>query len=365
MILVYNDRPERRSKHETDPILKIKDSRAIAAKWLDENCNSLNGYVGGYLSGSTAWGDPDAEFRLGSDVDLFVVVDGQAMPERPGKTLVDDVVLEINFIDWNSISNPDDILSDYHLAGAFVCDGLLRDPDGRIAGIRQAVAKEFAAPDRIMQRCAQAKDRATSFIAQFRQHTELHDKVTCLFFGAGVCAHMILVVDQKNPTIRRRYAEMQKTLQAKGQLELHERLLKTLGSADWTKQIATQLLQDVATSFDLACLVMRSPYQFASDMTEAARPIAIGGSQEMIDASLHREAAFWLVAIAARSRAVVVQDGTPEQLREVDAQLWRLLDQLGISDDSAMDWRAMTIEADIEACWNASERIVYGQANIT
>lgn len=342
--------------------MKIKDARRIASQWLEKNARSMDGYVGAYLSGSTAWADPNAEFRRGSDVDLFVIIDAQSIPNSPGKIPVNDVVLEVNFVGWNTISDPSEILKDYHLAGAFVCDGLLEDPEGRIANTRQAVAKDFSNPDQILQRCSHAKSRATSFISQFRQHTDLHDKVTCLFFGAGVCAHMILVADQTNPTIRRRYVEMQKSLQAHEQLEFHEQLLNSLGSAHWTAQTANQLLQDVASSFDLACSVLHSPYQFAADMTKAARPIAVGGSLEIIEAGFHREAAFWLIAVAARSRAVVAQDGTADQLRDVDIGLWRLLTHLGIPDTTAMDKRAIQVEADIEDCWTICENIVRGSA---
>lgn len=340
--------------------LKIKEARNIAARWLAENSGGFEGYVGAYLSGSTAWGDPSAQFQAGSDVDLFVVIDAQTLPHRVGKTLVNGVVLEINFVEWVAISDPEALLGDYHLAGAFICDGLLDDPEGRISDIREAVAGDFAKPDRVLQRCLQAKSRAKSFIPQFKQHADLHDQVTCLFFGAGVCAHMILVADRQNPTIRRRYVALQTVLQHHGRLEFHERLLASLGSAHWTDQTAQPLLEDVASSFDLACGLMRSPYQFASDMTEAARPIAVDGAAQMMAAGYPREAAFWLVAIAARSRAVVAKDGSAEQLAQVDVRFWRLLAQLGVPDLEAMTARARQIEADIDASWAVCEAIIYG-----
>lgn len=340
--------------------MKIGDARALAAKWLAENFGKLAGFLGSYLSGSTAWGDPQAEFRAGSDVDLFVVLDVNELPNAPGKIFWHGVVLEINFITYQSIANPEQILGDYHIAGAFIANGLLSDPEGKIAKIRQTVAAEFSAPSRILQRCLHAKTRAGSFITQFRQSTQLHDKVTNLYFGAGVCAHMILVADQANPTIRRRYAQMQKSLQHHGELAFHEHLLTSLGSNNWTQKTAIDLLAQVATSFDLACAVIRSPYQFASDMTKATRPIAIDGAAEMIDAGYHREAAFWLVAISARSRAVVAKDGSAAQLDSVDAALSELLAYLGTPDIAAMNERATRIEADIENCWALCEKIASG-----
>ena len=40
--------------------------------------------------------------------------------------------------------------------------------------------------------------------------------------------------------------------------------------------------------FDAAKVVIRTPFPFASDITDAARPIAISGSRELIERGLHR-----------------------------------------------------------------------------
>jgi hypothetical protein len=47
-------------------------------------------------------------------------------------------------------------------------------------------------------------------------------------------------------------------------------------------------LEALSEVFDAAKVVIRTPFPFASDITDAARPIAISGSRELIERSLHR-----------------------------------------------------------------------------
>jgi hypothetical protein len=342
--------------------MRIAHARDIARNWLKENSRKIEDYVGGYLSGSTAWGDPQAPFKKGSDIDLFIVVDREDTPTRPGKTLWKELILEINYVSLSSISDPKEILTDYHLAGAFICDGLLSDPNGKIQVIRNAVAQDFANPEHVRHRCCKAKERALDFLGEFRRSSALNDRVTNLFFGAGACAHMILVADKANPTIRRRYVEVQSVLKNHKRLDFHEQLLTSLGSVNWSRQTAEGHLTDIAVSFDLACSVLRSPYQFASDMTIAARPIAVEGSAEMIAAGFHREAAFWLIAVLARCRAAIALDGSTVQLAEVDARLYRLLRSLDIRDESEMAIRADLVELDVLNCLAVCEDMISGSS---
>lgn len=327
-------------------------ARYIATDWLSANAAGMPGFAGAFLSGSVAWMQPDAPVRRGSDIDIFVVIEGSDLPSRSGKLCWKGAVLEINYLNLETISNVKAVLADYHLASAFRCDGLLADPTGKITVLRHEIGREFAKACWVRQRCSQARDRARERVLGFRGADALHDRVTTLFFGAGLCPHMILVADLANPTIRRRYIASGSVLKRYHRLDLHEQLLSTLGSLNWSRQMAQNHLADVAAGFDLACSVLRSPYKFASDMSLAARPVAIDGSLEMIQSGFHREAAFWLIAIMSRSRAVIAMDGSADQITCIDKVYWRLLHALGIENEQVMDMRADQAFADITACWD-------------
>jgi len=329
-----------------------REARDIALDWLETNTIKMPNFVGAFLSGSIAWMQPDEPLRPGSDIDIFVVIDGSELPPKPGKIPWNDAILEINYLSLEGIADVDAVLSDYHLAGAFRRDGILADPTGTVTALRRQIDREFARPYWVQQRCSQARNRAQQRVIGFRDGKAIHDRVTTLFFGAGLCPHMILVTDLANPTIRRRYAASGLVLKRRSKPDLHERLLSTLGSKTWSRQRAEKHLADLAEVFDLACSVLRSPYRFASDMSVAARPIAIDGSLDMIQSGFHREAAFWLIAIMSRSRAVVAMDGSSDQMAWMDKAYWRLLHALDIENEQAMNERAEQALSDITVCWD-------------
>src|SRR5262249_48404428 len=74
-------------------------------------------------------------------------------------------------------------------------------------------------------------------------------------------------------------------------------------------------LDALVPAFDAARSVIKTPFPFASDISELARPIAIDGSREMIARGDHGEAVFWLVATYSRCQKVLYQEA-PAELRE-------------------------------------------------
>ncbi|MGI5271259.1 hypothetical protein ACQEUU_19035 [Nonomuraea sp. CA-218870] len=119
-------------------------------------------------------------------------------------------------------------------------------------------------------------------------------------FGTGVTAHALLVAGLRNPTVRRRYVAAGELLAARGLADRHEHLLGLLGCAAMTRQRVLRHLRGLEALFDTAARVDAPGYAFDSDITVTARPVAIDGTRALIDAGLHREAVFWLVATYAR-----------------------------------------------------------------
>jgi hypothetical protein len=69
-------------------------------------------------------------------------------------------------------------------------------------------------------------------------------------------------------------------------------LLELLGCARMERGQAERHLAALAAAFDAAKGVIATPFFFAADLTDAARPIAIDGSQDLIARGDHREAIF-------------------------------------------------------------------------
>jgi hypothetical protein len=141
---------------------------------------------------------------------------------------------------------------------------------------------------------------------------------------------VVLVAGLRNPTVRKRYAAARELMAEYGQLDDYEHLLEILGAAALSREQVQGHLDAMAEAFDAAKTVIRSPFFFAADISDEARPIAVDGSQELIDHGLHREAVFWIVATWSRCMAVFDCDATPALSARFDTGYRRLLADLGI-----------------------------------
>jgi hypothetical protein len=111
-------------------------------------------------------------------------------------------------------------------------------------------------------------------------------------------------------------------------------MLELLGCATISPERVEQHLAAVTAAFDAAKQVIKTPFFFASDISDIARPVAIDGSREMIAQGDHREAIFWLVATYSRCQQVFAHDA-PDLSARFEPGFRALLHDLGIT--SALD----------------------------
>jgi hypothetical protein len=102
-------------------------------------------------------------------------------------------------------------------------------------------------------------------------------------------------------------------------------------------------------AFDAAAAIIRSPFFFAADLGADGRAVAVDGGRELIEAGLHREAVFWIVATWCRCLAVLEADGPPERTARFEPPFRAMLADLGIASETdigvrrqetiaALDW---------------------------
>jgi hypothetical protein len=109
--------------------------------------------------------------------------------------------------------------------------------------------------------------------------------------------------------------------------------------------------------FDATSRVIKTPFFFASDLSDEARAIAIDGSQALIDAGLHREAIFWLVATYARCQKVLHHDAPVEVQERFQPGFRALLSDLGIQSADDLMIRGAQVEAFLPRLWEMTETI--------
>ncbi|TDC23547.1 hypothetical protein E1265_12515 [Streptomyces sp. 8K308] len=328
--------------------MRVNEARAAAADWIREHGSRTPGFRGAYFSGSTVDLPADAPVPPGSDTDVMLVVDGPEPAAKPGKFRHLGALLEVTVVPWATLASPERVLSSYHLATPFRGDTVIADPTGDLGRLRARVAAGFAEPRWVLRRRAEARERVESGLRDLApEKRSWAALVLGWLFPTGVTTHVLLVAALRNPTVRLRYVATRDLLVAHGTPDRHEELLRLLGSHRLTADRAEHHLRALAATFDAAAEVARTPFPFSSDLTRAARPIAIDGSLARIRAGDHREIAFWLAATFARCHLVLDADA-PVALRDAHRPAFaELLADLGIRTVDDVRARAAAVLASL------------------
>jgi hypothetical protein len=344
--------------------MTVGEAKAVARRWVVEEASRLPGFHGAYFAGSTAWLPDDALHSATSDLDLNVVFTAPPEPSRRGKLLYHGLLLDVTPLALELVRTPEAALGHYHLAGGFRRRGIILDPSGHLSALQAAVSREFARRRWVRARCAHARGRILEQLAALNPAAPFHEQVIGWLFPTGVTAHVVLVAGLRNPTVRRRYVAARELLEEYGCLDLYDALLALLGCAHISRTRVEQHLAALVPLFDAASALIKTPFSFASDISAAARPIAIDGSRELIERGLHREALFWIAVTASRCRQVLAADAPPGLQQAFDPGYRRLLSDLGIASFTDLQRRAEDVRALLPRIWDVAEAIMAAHPEI-
>lgn len=185
-----------------------------------------------------------------------------------------------------------------------------------------------------------------------------HDQVLAWLFPAGITTHVLLVAGLRTPTVRTRYVAVRELLTAYGHSEFFEPLLEPLGCAQMSRASVEQHLAALARAFNAAKAVIKSPFFFASHLSDAARPIVIDGSRQLIERGAHREAIFWMAVTYSRCQKVLYHDATRDVYEQFEIGFRRLLGDLGFASFADLQWRSEQVEAFLPRVWGVAEAIM-------
>ena len=343
----------------------VGEARAVAREWVLAEAASTPAIVGAFFHGSMTTQPDDALVPPASDVDVMVVLADGAGWGKPGKFRHRGVLLEVSPLPAGQVASPEAVLGQYALAGSFRYRGVILDPTGELTLIQRVVGREFARREWVRRRCGNARDRVINGFP-LRESDPLPVAVNGWLFPAGVTTHILLVAGLRNPTVRTRYQAVRVLLDGYGQSAIYGPLLDLLGARTITAGQAARHLAALTVAFDAASALIRSPFVFAADISAAGRPVAIGGTAEMIAAGFHREAMFWLTATFSRCLQVLREDAPSDlDLAPFDAAFRLLLADLGIASFADLEWRHAATLAALPAIWAVAEAIMGANPEIT
>ena len=323
-----------------------------------EHARALTGFRGAFTHGSINGLPGDALLPETSDVDVVVVLADPEPPPKPGKLVHRDVLLDVSYLPEHRLSSAEQVLAQYELARSLATPSLLLDPSGELSKLQVAVSRDYARRPWVRARCEGARAKVLAGLERLNESDPFYVQVIIWLFATGVTTHVLLVAGLWNPTVRRRYDLARALLAEYGQLEFHETLLEHLGCARMTRARVEQHVDALAGVFDATKSIVRTPFPFASDLSEIARPIAIDGSRALIDRGQHREAVFWIVATYSRCMAALHQDGPAGMGDRFDPGYQRLLADLGIQSPADLARSRRRVEGLLPQVWEVAEAIM-------
>jgi hypothetical protein len=342
----------------------IARAKDLARQWVIEEAGKTPGFCGAFFHGSANWLTDDAALPATSDLDIMVVLADPDPPAKLGKFIYRDVMLEVSYLPRDQLRSPEQILGDYHMAGSFRAPGIISDPSGQLARLQAAVSKDYAKRQWVDKRCEDARNKILRNVESLHESDPFYDQVSAWLFAAGVTTHVLLVAGLRNPTVRRRYVAARELLAEYGHLDFYETLLELLGCARMSRMRVEHHLGALTDVFDAAKGVIKTPFFFASDISDIARPIAIDGSRELIERGYHREAIFWMVATYSRCQKVLYHDAPVQMQERFNPGFRQLLGDLGIASFADLQRRSEQVKEILPRVWEVAEAIMAANPDI-
>ena len=342
----------------------VKHAKDVARQWVIEEASQAPGFCGAFYHGSTNWLPDDAALPATSDLDVMVVLADPDPPHKPGKFIYQDVMLEVSYLPRDQLQSPEMILGQSHMAGSFRTASIIVDPSGELTALQAAVSKDYAKRRWVYRRCEDARDKILRNLEGLSESAPFHDQVVPWLFATGVTTHVLLVAGLKNPTVRRRYVAVRELLADYGLLDFYPPLLELLGCAQMSRARVEEHLAALTAVFDVAKTVIKTPFFFAADISDIARPIAIDGSRELIERGDHREAIFWIVATYSRCQQVLYHDAPVEMQDRFSPGYRRLLGDLGITSFADLRQHGEQVKRLLPRVWEVAEAIMAANPEI-
>jgi hypothetical protein len=338
--------------------MRVTQAREAARQWVVEEASDIPGFCGAYTAGSTNWLPDDADLTTTSDFDIMVALTDLNQGGKRSKFICQDILLEVSYLRNDRLESSDLVLSDYHLAPNFRTTNIMLDPSGRLTALLGIVCRDYAKRHWVRQRCANARNKVLGYLRSINEETPLYDQAIACLFAAGITTHVLLVAGLRNPTVRTRYMAVRELLADYGHVEFHETLLELLGSARISRGRVGQHLATLTDIFDSAKRAIKTPFPFASDISDSARPIAIDGSLELIERGYHREAMFWIAVTHSRCQKVLSADAPGELTLSLTDSYRELVGDLGIASFAELQRRCAEVERILPRVWELAEAII-------
>ncbi|MDQ5825260.1 MAG: hypothetical protein M3441_13790 [Chloroflexota bacterium] len=327
-------------------VLPVGEVVEIVREWVDLHARHMPHFAGAYLwAGITAL-PADAPFPLYRDVDV-VVVFTEGTQDDTQEVFYRGIMLEVIAKKLEAHRDVEAVLADPSHGPNMATTQVLADPTGVLVPLQQAVAAQYGRRRWIRARCEAEKAAAEQQLAAMRQLSSPIDGQEALWpvwLLLNALSGLLAVAQLKRPTTRRTLALLGGLLDEQGRPHLHEIALTVWGAARMSRADVQAMLDQSVVAFDRSVEVYRTPTPYGFTIRGHLRPYLIEATQEMIKEGRHREATFWIMALATESYLVLQNDAPDAEKPVFASQLQAMLADMGYTSDEAWAERVDSAE---------------------
>jgi hypothetical protein len=337
--------------------VRASEAQQLAKQWIAEHRETILGYRGAYLAGSLCWLDDDDPVSDYSDIDVMLIVEDEEMRTKPGKFEYRGGLIEVSVSPISVIRDVEATVSQGAIAASIARNRILDDPGHLLRPAFDWIAAEFPREHRVIERLDAIQASIAKRVTSIDDSAPFHDQAMWVF-PAGVTTHLLLTAGLGNPTVRRRFVETRRLLDAYGEPEMLDLLLHFVGSDAVTAEMARRHFARLVPVYDATAALGATGSRWVSDVSVDARRISIGGTQELLDQGYHREAMWWIVATFTRCLNVIATTDNEALFRQADAAFRALMDDLGLASVGDLRARAGEIVASLPAIREVANRVL-------
>jgi hypothetical protein len=344
--------------------MNVNEARSIARRWVEEQASQIPGFMGAFFAGSTNEMDGDAPMPATSDVDVVILVDGDA--RHISRLDEDGLVVEVSTLPASRILQPADVvLSDFRYACHFARPTVIADPSGRLAQLQEEVSAEYGRRVWVEKRCEMLRKR---LVDDFLGHSEwahllAHpDEVwgppARLHYALLLAAQIPAVADLRSPTVRRSLVVCGQVLADAGRSDVQESLLDCMGVAAASHEQTSAHLQACSRAFDRAVEVFQTPFFFSSMINADSRSMVVAGAQQILDMGLPGETLWWIHFVHDWVQEALQNDAPPAEKAQFAEEYLALLAEIGQGSPQACEERESMLADLAPEIMNVAETIM-------
>lgn len=344
--------------------MKVEQVRELALQWVEAEAENIPQFLGAFLTGSINWLADDVAWPTTSDVDIALVVEGNA-PNTRCRLAYQGLILDPSFKSIEELQSAEQVLETYYLAGHFASlTSILADPTGHLTNLQAQVSTDYARRQWVHRRCEQAKQLAEACVEDMISPNPQEERPIYLMLTVVFTGQILALADLRNPTFRKSLVFARETLSAIGQVELHELLLALLGSATLSRGDVNSFFRELTEAFDRAEMLYQTPCWDDYMVTTISRPTYIDGSLELIDAGFHREAMSSMLMIRTVCQRILENDASGSEKVKFRKRYENMLQALGLDSLHDYEQRAKQAQITLPEVLRVAETVMMQNAQI-